>query len=235
MSTRTPVLLSWSSGKDSAWTLHSLRQRADIEVVGLVTTLNESFDRVAMHAVRRQILEQQAEAAGLPLYPIHLPWPCANNDYERIMSAFIQQVKDMGIRHMAFGDLFLEDIRAYREQQLADTGITPLFPLWQTPTQQLAHDMIDAGLVAHLSCVDPRIMPAQLAGRRFDHALLAELPAGVDPCGEHGEFHTCVTDGPMFQYAIEIKPGEVVERDGFVFADLQLSDQSRILSPRLNP
>ena len=216
-----PVLLSWSSGKDSAWALHTLRQRADIEVVGLVTTINISADRVAMHAVRRQILEQQANAAGLPLYPIQLPSPCSNREYEAIMSAFITKMHDMGIRHMAFGDLFLEDIRRYREQQLAGSGITPLFPLWQLPTRRLAQDMIAAGMVAHLTCVDPRSMPVQLAGRRFDHDLLAELPPGVDPCGENGEFHTCVTAGPMFSRTLNVKPGEIVERDGFVFADLQ--------------
>jgi uncharacterized protein (TIGR00290 family) len=223
MPMRTPVLLSWSSGKDSAWALYTLQQRKDIEVVGLVTTLNTSSDRVAMHAVRRQILEQQANAAGLPLYPIQLPSPCSNSEYEAVMTTFIAKMHEMNIQHMAFGDLFLEDIRHYREQQLCDSGITPLFPLWQQPTRQLARDMIDAGLVAHLTCVDPRLMPAQLAGHRFDQDLLSALPAAVDPCGENGEFHTCVTAGPMFNYDVEVNPGEIVERDGFVFADLQLS------------
>lgn len=219
----TPILLSWSSGKDSAWSLYKLQQQTEYEVVGLVTTLNQSADRVAMHAVRRQILEQQAVAAGLELYPINLPSPCSNSDYERIMAGFIEQVTAMGIAHMAFGDLYLEDIRAYRERQLADTGITPVFPLWQIPTRQLAHEMIDAGLVAHLTCVDPRLMPAGLVGQRFDRALLDALPTGVDPCGENGEFHTCVSNGPMFRHGIDITPGEVVTRDGFVFADLRLA------------
>jgi uncharacterized protein (TIGR00290 family) len=218
-----PILLSWSSGKDSAWSLYKLQQQADYEVVGLVTTLNESADRVAMHAVRRQILEQQALAAGLELYPINLPSPCSNLDYARIMAGFIAQVTAMGIAHMAFGDLYLEDIRAYREKQLANTGITPVFPLWQIPTRQLAHEMIDSGLVAHLTCIDPRLMPAELAGHRFDHALLDALPAGVDPCGENGEFHSCVSNGPMFRHGINLSHGDVVERDGFVFADLQLA------------
>lgn len=218
-----PILLSWSSGKDSAWTLHKLQQQKEYEVVGLVTTLNENFDRVAMHAVRRQILERQASAAGLKLYPINIPWPCSNKDYERIMAGFVTQVQEMGIAHMAFGDLYLEDIRAYREKQLGGSGITPLFPLWQIPTHQLAHEMIDAGLEAHLTCVDPRLMPAEFAGARFDNTLLDALPKGVDPCGENGEFHTCVSNGPMFQHGIDITHGDIVERDGFVFADIQLA------------
>lgn len=218
-----PVYLSWSSGKDSAWALYQLQQDPDYEVVALVTTLNEKYDRVAMHAVRRQILEQQAAAAGLELITINLPWPCSNQDYEHIMQDFVRQTRAQGIAHMAFGDLYLEDIRAYREKQLQGSGITPLFPLWKRPTRQLAEDMIDSGLQAWLTCIDPGKMPASLAGQRFDHALLASLPADVDPCGENGEFHTCVTDGPMFTRPIAISPGEQVERDGFVFADLQLA------------
>lgn len=219
----TPVLVSWSSGKDSAWTLYQLQQDPEFEVVGLVTTMNQSFDRVAMHAVRRQILEQQARAAGIELFPIELPWPCSNTDYGAIMEKFIAGIAAKGIRHMAFGDLFLEDIRAYREKQLQGSGITPLFPLWQQATALLASDMIDAGLEAWLTCVDPSSIPASFAGRRFDHELLANLPDNVDPCGENGEFHTCVTHGPMFSQAIDITRGACVERDGFVFADLQLA------------
>lgn len=216
-----PVLLSWSSGKDSAWTLHTLQQQKKYEVVGLVTTINENFNRVAMHAVRRQVLEQQANATGLQLYPINIPWPCSNSDYEIIMTGFTSKIKKMGIGHMAFGDLYLEDIRAYREKQLDGTSITPLFPLWKKPTHELAHEMITCGLEAHLTCIDPRVMPTELAGHRFDHALLDALPDTVDPCGENGEFHTCVSNGPMFKHKLKVTVGASVERDGFVFSDLK--------------
>ena len=219
------TLLSWSSGKDSAWSLHVLRQMPGVEVVGLVTTLNAAFDRVAMHGVRREILEAQALAAGLPLHAIDLPWPCANADYERIMGGFVDAQVAAGIEAMAFGDLFLEDIRRYREEKLAGTGLVPLFPLWGRPTGALAEDMIAGGLDAFLTCVDPNKLNARFAGRRFDRALLAELPAGVDRCGENGEFHTVVAAGPMFNSALAITPGTVVERDGFVFADMALKDE----------
>ena len=211
--------LSWSSGKDSAWALQVLR-RDGVEVTGLFTTINATFDRVAMHAVRRTLLEAQARATGLPLHMIDIPYPCPNVEYERAMGAFIDRAKAAGVEAMAFGDLFLADIRAYREQRLAGTGITPLFPLWQRETGKLARDMIAAGLVAHLTCVDPTKLDAKFAGHTFDHALLAELPGSVDPCGENGEFHTFVSAGPMFLRPVPARIGEVVARDGFVFADI---------------
>jgi len=216
------VLLSWSSGKDSAWTLHVLRQQADVEVVGLLTTLNEAADRVAMHAVRRTLVEAQAAAAGLPLWPVYLPWPCSNEEYERRMSEVIVQAREVGVTHTAFGDLILEDIRAYRIRQLSGTGIEPLFPLWNPVdgTAGLARRMISGGLKAVLTCVDPKRLAASFVGRLYDESLLAELPATVDPCGEQGEFHTLCFDGPMFAHAIPVRVGEVLSRDGFCFADV---------------
>lgn len=216
------TLLSWSSGKDSAWSLHVLRQNPDFEVVGLVTTVNAAFDRVAMHGVRRSILEAQADAAGLPLHVIDLPWPCSNEIYAQLMGDFVKAQVTADIDAMAFGDLFLQDIRAYRETQLAGTGLKPIFPLWQRPTAELAREMIDGGLVTHVATVDPRHLDPTFAGRRFDAAFLADLPLRVDPCGENGEFHTCVSAGPMFSRTLDIDVGSVVERDGFVFADLSL-------------
>ena len=217
------TLVSWSSGKDSAWTLHVLRQNPNFEIAGLFTTLNAAFNRVAMHGVRRAILEAQAKAAGLPLHVIDLPWPCPNEVYETLMGAFAAQKVSEGIEAMAFGDLFLGDIRRYREEKLKGTGLTPIFPLWGRPTRQLAEEMIAGGLVTHLSVVDPKKLPASFAGRAFDKALLDALPPGIDPCGEIGEFHTCVSAGPMFTRALPIQVGETVERDGFVFADLLLA------------
>jgi len=217
---RRKTLLSWSSGKDSAWALHALRQDPAVELVGLLTTLNESFARVAMHAVRETLLERQAQAAGLPLWKIPLPYPCSNEAYERIMAGVIQRAQSEGVEAMAFGDLFLEDIRAYRERQLDGTGLEPLFPIWGIPTDELARTMVAAGLRAHITCVDPRQLDRGFAGRVFDADFLADLPAGVDPCGENGEFHSFATDGPMFSKRLEVQTGEVVERDGFVFADL---------------
>lgn len=214
------VLVSWSCGKDSAWMLHVLRERDDVEVVGLVTTLNEEFDRVAMHGVRRELLEQQVEATGLPLWPVPLPWPCSNEEYECRMRGLVERAVAAKVDAMAFGDLFLADIRAYRERQLAGTGIEPLFPLWLLPTRELAEQMIAGGLKAVLGCVDPKQIPATLAGREFGTALLRDLPATADPCGESGEFHTFVYAGPMLGRAIAVTRGEVVERDGFVYADL---------------
>ncbi|HUX45491.1 MAG TPA: hypothetical protein VMV57_12125 [Terracidiphilus sp.] len=216
------VLLSWSSGKDSAWALHLLRQQPDVEVIGLLTTLNTQFDRIAMHGTRRAILEAQAAAAGLPLWIIPLPWPCPNAVYEQRMTEAIQRAKVERVDAIAFGDLFLADIRAYREAQLASTGIEPLFPVWEIPTVDLARQMIHAGLRAKLVCVDPRQLPASFCGRDFDASLLAELPAHVDPCGERGEFHTCVYAGPCFAQPVPVESGEVVQRDGFVYADLTL-------------
>ena len=214
------VLLSWSSGKDAAWSLHLLRGMADVEVVGLLTTLNAEFDRVAMHAVRSELLRMQAEAAGLPLITAGLPWPCSNEDYERIMASTIDRARDqMSMTHVAFGDLFLEDIRAYREARMAGTGLGTLYPVWGIPTDQLAQGMIDGGLEAVLTCVDPRRLDRTFAGRRFNQSLLNDLPTGVDPCGENGEFHSFCCAGPMFSRPIDVTVGEVVERDGFVFAD----------------
>ncbi len=225
MPSPTPVrpraLLSWSSGKDAAWALHTLRQSGAVEVAGLLTTLNAAFDRVAMHAVRRALLEAQAEAAGLPLLQVPLPWPCSNAEYEAALGLALAEARETwGVTHIAFGDLFLEEVRAYRERQLAGTGLTPLFPLWGLPTDTLAREMIAGGLEARLTCVDPRRLPTSFAGRAFDAALLRDLPPDVDPCGEGGEFHTFAHGGPMFSRSIPTTAGEVVTRDGFVFADL---------------
>lgn len=213
-------LLSWSSGKDSAWALHVLRQRPDVEVVGLFTTLNERFDRVAMHGVRRTLLEAQSAAASLQLHVLPIPHPCPNEVYARIMGDFVSSQASAGIEAFAFGDLFLEDIRHYRETMMSGTGIAPIFPLWGLDTHQLARDMIAGGLTAHLVCIDPRKLERSLAGHAFDTALLSRLPLSVDPCGENGEFHTCVSAGPMFSSPISITLGETVEREGFVFRDL---------------
>ena len=220
------ALLCWSSGKDSAWTLHLLRQRGEVEVVGLLTTMNEVHDRVAMHAVRKTLLEAQADAAGLPLWPVPIPSPCSNQQYEAAMTAAIERARAAGITIMAFGDLFLEDVRRYRESQLASTGMTPLFPLWGLPTDTLAMDMIASGLRARLTCIDPKQIPETFVGREFDEALLAELPTSADPCGERGEFHTFAYAGPMFRRPVPVENGEVVTRDGFVFADLLPSGSS---------
>jgi uncharacterized protein (TIGR00290 family) len=223
---RPKAWLSWSSGKDSAWTLYLLRMRDEVEVVGLLTTLNESAGRVAMHAVREELLDAQAEAAGLPLIKVSLPHPCSNDVYEEAMRGALARARSAGITHLAFGDLFLEDVRQYRERMLAGTGIQPLFPLWGQHTGQLACRMVAAGLRARLTCVDPRQLAATFAGRTFDEWLLEDLPDGVDPCGERGEFHTFAYAGPMFSEPIPIVPGEIVERDGFVFADVLLDQRS---------
>jgi uncharacterized protein (TIGR00290 family) len=221
------VLLSWSSGKDCAWALHVLRKTPGIEVVGLLTTVNSEFDRVAMHGTRRTVLEAQAEAAGLPLWTIPLPWPCTNAIYEERMKAACERAIAEHADAIAFGDLFLADVRAYRERQLAGTGLEPLFPLWDIPTDQLARDMIAGGLRAKLVCVDTRQLPAHFSGREFDRTLLVELPPGVDPCGERGEFHSCVYDGPIFSQPIALEAGEIVNRDGFVYADFLPPFQQR--------
>jgi uncharacterized protein (TIGR00290 family) len=214
------ALLSWSSGKDSAWALHVLRQQGEYEVTGLITTINSAFDRVAMHSTRRALVEQQAEAAALPLIAVSLPWPCSNADYERIMKTVCDQAVARGVSAIAFGDLFLADIRAYRERQLKDTGLEPLFPLWQIPTGELARKMVSAGLQAKLVCVDPRKLAPEFAGRDFDEQFLADLPPEVDPCGENGEFHSFVHAGPMFSQEIPVVTGERVQRDGFWFCDV---------------
>jgi uncharacterized protein (TIGR00290 family) len=228
--TATKTLLAWSSGKDSAWSLHVLRQMQDVEVVGLLTTINRTHDRVAMHAVRRALLEAQAEAAGLPLVCVEIPHPCPNETYEAAMSEAIGGARARGVGGVAFGDLFLEDVRRYREKQMENTGLRLVFPLWGRPTGALAREMIAGGLKARLTCVDPRVLPASLAGRAFDPELLASLPPGVDPCGENGEFHTFAWDGPMFRRPVAVRGGEVVTREGFVFADL-LPDDDREPTP----
>jgi len=217
---RDPILLAWSSGKDSAFALHVLRGMEDVEVVGLLTTVNDRHDRVAMHAVRRTLLDAQAEAAGLPLKIVRIPDPCPDVAYEAAMGRALEEARGRGVRGVAFGDLFLEDIRRYREAQMAGTGLRLVFPLWGRPTRALAQAMLDAGLRARITCVDPRALAASFAGREFDRQLLADLPPGVDPCGENGEFHTFAWDGPMFRRPVAVRGGPVVERDGFVFADL---------------
>ena len=218
------ILVSWSSGKDSAWMLHRLRLDHAGAVHGLLTTTNEAFDRVAMHGVPRDVLEAQARAAGLPLHVVPLPWPCSNDEYEQRMGGAVAELVAAGFTHVAFGDLFLEDVRRYREDRLAGTGLEPLFPLWRLgTTAHLARTMIDGGLRATLSTVDPRVLDPSFAGRSFDHALLAALPAGVDPCGENGEFHSCAWDGPMYAQPVPITVHGTVTRDGFTFADIRLA------------
>lgn len=214
------ALIAWSSGKDSAWALHEARRLAELDIVGALTTVTDSFQRVSMHGVREALLRAQCEAAGLPQIIVRIPYPCPDEIYEREMAAAIADVKARGVTHIIFGDLFLQDIRAYREKQLAGTGITPVFPLWLQPTAALARAMIDGGVEAHLAVVDLKKLPASFAGRRFDAALLSEFPAGIDACGENGEFHTFVSAGPMLARKIPVRVGETVERDGFAFADL---------------
>jgi uncharacterized protein (TIGR00290 family) len=217
---RPKAWLAWSTGKDSAWALHMLRQAAKVDVVGLLTTVTSEFGRVSMHAVREELLDQQAEAVGLPCRKVRIPWPCSNEFYEREMMLALDAARAEGVEYVAFGDLFLADVRDYREKQLAGTGIEPLFPLWQRDTTQLAREMLDAGLRATVTCVDPRCLDRTFVGRSFDGAFLAKLPAGADPCGERGEFHTFVSAGPMLRRPVGVVVGEVVEREGFVFADL---------------
>jgi uncharacterized protein (TIGR00290 family) len=215
------VLLAWSSGKDSAWALHTIRTGGIGGPAALLVTINEAADRVAMHGVRTELVRAQAEAAGLPLITVSIPSPCPNEIYEERMAAACRSAVANGFTHVAFGDLFLDDVRRYRDERLAGSGLTPMFPLWGRPTGALAREMIDGGLEAWLTCVDPKQLPPSFAGRRYDAALLSDLPPGVDPCGERGEFHTCVTAGPMFSTRIDVEPGIIVERDGFVFADLR--------------
>jgi len=214
------VLMSWSSGKDSAWALHLLSHQKDLHVAALVTTFNQEADRVAMHAVRRALVQAQAERTGLPLWEIELPWPCSNADYEEIMRGVVKRALDEGMEAFAFGDLFLQDIRDYRERQLAGTGLEPLFPVWGIPTSQLARDMIAGGIKAKLTCVDPSKLDKSYAGKDFNLELLESLPEGVDPCGENGEFHTYVYDSPDFDRPIDVQLGVTVQRDGFIFSDL---------------
>lgn len=220
MTTRPKALLSWSSGKDSAFALHRVRESGEVEIKGLLTTVSTAFGRVAMHGVRESLLDAQAEALRLRSWKVPIPWPCSNAVYEAELSKALQQARAEGVTHLVFGDLFLADLRAYREAQLAALGMTPVFPLWLRDTTELAREMIASGLRATLTCVDPKKLPAAFAGRAFDARLLADLPEGIDPCGENGEFHTFASAGPMFDHPIEVEPGETVERDGFIFADL---------------
>jgi uncharacterized protein (TIGR00290 family) len=216
------VVISWSGGKDSAWTLQVLRQRPqEFTVVGLLTTVNLQFRRVAIHGVRRELLHAQAKAVGLPLWTVPLPFPCRNEDYERGMIRAIRFLAAIGVDVLAFGDLFLQDIRQYREQRFSDAGLDLMFPLWERPTTVLAHEMIASGMKAKIVCVDPKQVPSDVAGREYDESLLTELPAGVDPCAENGEFHTFVYAGPMFREPLSVTTGEFVQRDGLVFVDLQ--------------
>jgi uncharacterized protein (TIGR00290 family) len=216
------ILLSWSSGKDSAWALHVLRRNADYEVAGLLTTFNQAVDRVAMHAVRRNLVEAQASAAGLPLWAVLLPWPCNNDQYESIMAATCAKAVAEGIEGVAFGDLFLEDVRVYRERQLKGTGLKPIFPVWGLPTRALAEEMIASGLRARLTCVDTEKLDSSFVGREFDSALLSAFPQEIDPCGEKGEFHSFVYSGPMLNTPIPISLGETLIRERFAFADLTM-------------
>ncbi len=217
---RTSALVSWSSGKDSAWALHVLRRQGEVEIAGLLTTFNRVAGRVAMHAVRERLVEAQAEAAGLPLVKVFIPSPCTNEEYESAMGEAMARAKADGITAVTFGDLFLEDVRRYREEKLAGAGMAALFPLWKLDTSLLAREMIRAGLRAYVTCLDPRQLSPSFAGRSFDDKFLDDLPAGVDLCGERGEFHTFVYAGPMFSAPIPVEVGETVTRDGFVFTDV---------------
>lgn len=231
------ILLSWSSGKDSAWALHMLNVQHPGAVQALLTTVNEAVDRVAMHAVRREVLEAQARAAGLPLIVVPIPHPCPNEVYEAQMRVAVAQAVADGFTHAAFGDLFLEEVRTYRVEKLAGSGLEPLFPVWGIPTPRLAADMIASGLRARIACVDTRVLDASFIGREFDDRLLSDLPAGIDPCGENGEFHTCVYAGPMFRAPLVLEPGEVVSREPFVWRDLKLVAETAIwgLTPGQTP
>jgi uncharacterized protein (TIGR00290 family) len=223
-------MISWSSGKDSAWLAHILRQTGDVQLGGLLTTINEPAQRVAMHAVRMELLEAQAQALGLPLWKVPIPSPCPNEVYERAMSEVVARAVAEGFTQIAFGDLFLDDVRRYREERLAGTGLTPRFPLFGADTTALARQMVSAGLRARITCVNPAVLDRRFAGRDFDAALLAELPSSVDPCGERGEFHSFAYAGPMFTQPIPVRSGVIVERDGYVFADVMLEEQPAPLS-----
>ena len=214
------AMIAWSSGKDSAWALHEVRASGTFDIVGALTTVTDTFARVSMHGVREELLCAQLEAAGLAATVVRIPYPCPNDIYEREMAAAMCVAKAQGVTHVIFGDLFLEDIRAYREARLRDVGLIPVFPLWQRPTAALAREMIASGVEARLAVVDLKKLPADFAGRTFDDDLLGDLPAGTDPCGENGEFHSFVSAGPMLARKIPLRAGETVERDGFAFADL---------------
>jgi uncharacterized protein (TIGR00290 family) len=219
--------ISWSSGKDSVWALHTALQQGQFSVASLLTTVNTTHRRVAMHAVREDLLERQADALGLPLVKIPLPWPCSNDIYEQAMRQAVERARAEGVTHLIFGDLFLQDVRRYREEKLQGTGITPVFPLWGRDTAKLAREMVAGGLEAWLTCVNPQKLDASFAGRVFSGALIDEMPEGVDPCGENGEFHTFAVNGPGFRTRISVAPGEIVARDGFVFADLVAIERLR--------
>jgi uncharacterized protein (TIGR00290 family) len=218
------ALLSWSSGKDSAWALYLLRQDPEVELLGLFTVINRKYNRASMHATRLEMLRRQADAIGLPLQLIYLPDPCTNDQCDAVMRQFVAESAARGIECMAFGDLFLEDIRTYREDQLSGTGIAPMFPLWRIPTRELAERMLSAGLDAYVSSVDLEKLPAHFAGRQWSRALIAELPNDCDPCGENGEIHTVVVGGPMLRRSIPVTVGEIVERSGFAYADIIPTD-----------
>jgi uncharacterized protein (TIGR00290 family) len=220
---RPRALVAWSSGKDAAWALHVVRIGRELDVVGLLTTVSEEYGRASMHGVREEVMAAQARAAGLPLFKVSIPSPCPNELYEDKMAAAVREAAERGVTRMIFGDLFLEDIREYRERQLARAGMQAVFPLWGMPTRKLAEEMIRSGLAARITCLDPRKMPRELAGAEFGRELVAGLPADVDPCGENGEFHTCCLAGPMFEKPVRAEPGETVEREGFVFTDLTLA------------
>lgn len=213
------ALVSWSGGKDCAWALERLRG-SDVEIVALLTTINERFNRVAMHGVRRELVEEQARSIGVPLWIAPLPWPCSNERYEEVMAGMCRRAVDAGIDSVVFGDLFLEDVRAYRERMLAGTGLEPLFPLWKAPTAALAREMLAQGLRARIACIDRRVLDRSFAGREYDADFLADLPPVADPCGENGEFHSFVYDSPMFHHVIAVERGEFHEDGNFTFADL---------------
>lgn len=214
------ALLAWSSGKDSAYALYRARKQGDYDIIGLLTTVTDSYRRVSMHGVREEILDLQAARAGLPVTKVRIPAPCPNDIYERAMAAALSKAADDGVSCVIFGDLFLEDLRQWREDRLAEIGMEASFPLWGPDTDKLAREMIASGLEAYLACLDPRVMPEVLAGARYDAAFLDALPDGIDPCGENGEFHTVVTAGPMFSAPIPVHMGETVTREGFVFSDV---------------
>jgi len=220
VSRRPKALIAWSSGKDSAWSLHEIRRAGEFEVVGALTTVTSAFGRVSVHGLREELLLAQLDACGLPPTIVRIPYPCPNEIYEREMAAAMARAKEQGIGHVIFGDLFLQGIRDYREQRLKPIGMTPLFPLWLRPTDALAREMIAAGVDARIVAVDLKKLPNRFAGRRFDRALLDDLPAGIDPCGENGEFHSFVAAGPMMKHAVAVTAGETVERDGMAYADL---------------
>jgi uncharacterized protein (TIGR00290 family) len=219
------TMLAWSSGKDSAWALHKLRQNPEIELVGLFSTVNEAFNRVAMHAVRLELLMKQAQCAGLPMDVVNIPYPCSNKDYEDRMGVFIEKALKDKIACIAFGDLFLEEVRKYREEKLTGTGITPIFPLWGIPTRALSNEMIASGLKAVITSIDPKLIPEEFIGKQYNESFLRQIPDTVDPCGENGEFHTFAHAGPMFTEPIHISVGEIVHRDGFVFADIMAKER----------